>query len=339
MKKVKNILLLFSIIIIISGCGNSGDSPTKNSESSKVSFKFSHQYSKNSTQGKAIERLSKSVSDQTEGNFEIKIYPNNELGGASEVIEGMQIGTVDMDIPPATNMANFYEPFYLSALPFLFENKEHVHEFHDGEVMKKIYEEAQKEIGIKTLGAMDAGFRGIGNTKREIKSPEDLKGLKLRTIESPLNIDIIKSIGATPTAIDWGEVYTALQQGTVDGLDQNIGNIEEQKIYELIDYYTDIQLYFAVNLVTVSESSWEKLSDEYQDILSESVEDAVEFQRELLEDEEKEFIKVFEDAGVKVTELNSEEKSVFRETVKPIWKEYEDIVGLENIEAAINSAP
>ncbi len=334
-------LALAMTLALAAGCSGSSQ-PAKGDakgdgkqELPEIALKLGHHAAENQPFHIGAVKLADIVKEKTNGRFKIDIYPNNTLGTSRDLIEGLQMGTVDMTLSPTTNMAVFYPKLDLFYLPFLFEDKNHVYKVADGEIGQRLYKELEDKLGIKTIAMFDSGFRHIENSKREIKTPEDVVGLKIRTIDTPICVDTFKALGANATPIAFNELFTALQQGTVDGNDSPIGNLYASRFYEVQKYCTLTGHQYAAIMVTISTKSWNKLPKEYQDILIQAAKEATAFQRKLAEDKENEFLKIMIEKGLKVTELTPEQKSLFQKKMEPIWNKYGDKIGKDLIDAAL----
>jgi len=322
-------IMLLALIFIVAGCGkdDSSGSSSDTSENVKKTLKLGHPMSEETPNHKALVKLAETVSEKTDGNFKIDIYPNDILGSQRELIEGFQTGTTDMILSPATNISTVYPKLNIFNLPFLFQDKQHVYSVTDGEIGGEVYDGLRNELGIRTLGTFASGFRDLANSKVEVKTPDDVVGLKLRAIDSPINIDMLRAIGANAIPMAFGELYTGLQQGTVDGSDGPISNFYNSRFYEVQEYYTKLDLYFAVIMLSINEDVWNDLPEEYQTILADASVEAQEYERELLEEEEAEYFEAIIKEGVKVTELTPDQKELFQVAEQEVWKKYESIVG------------
>ena len=339
MKKTRRTYTTVALIILmllISGCGSkvSTSNPVKDpvkGDLPDVTLKLGSFAAEATPLHKSLIKLSEIVSEKTDGHFNIELYPNSILGTQRELIEGLELGSSDIVLAPATNMSTIFPKLNLFNLPFLFMDRDHVYAVTDGEIGQKVYKELEDKTGIKTLAMMDSGFRHIGNSVREIKTPEDVEGLKLRAIDAPINIEMLRALGANAIPMAYGELFTALQQKTVDGQDGPLANIYASRFYEVQPYLTLTDLYYAVIMLVISDNAWNKLPEDYQKILVDACKEIQTFERELLVEEEAMYLKAIKDYGVKVTILTPEQKQMFRDKEQDVWKKYEDIVGKDTI--------
>ncbi|MDY2985279.1 MAG: DctP family TRAP transporter solute-binding subunit, partial [Synergistes jonesii] len=159
----------------------------------------------------AMKTFAKDVEAGSKGKIKVELYPNAQLGGDRELCEGVQMGTIQMAIPSTSALAGFDKRIQVLDLPYLFTTRKAAFDAVDGELGQKLNSYLEKK-GFFVLGYQENGFRHVTNSKRPIKSPADLKGLKIRTMENPMHIAFFKELGANPTPMSWGELYTALQQ-------------------------------------------------------------------------------------------------------------------------------
>jgi len=343
MKRKPFILLLVLIVFIaitLVGCSNNGkqvqqDGGTPELKKEVVKLKLGHHAAESQPFHMGAVKFAELVAEKTDGAVEITIYPNNTLGSSRDLIEGMQIGTVDMTLSPTTNMAVFYEPLDVFYLPFIFKNREHVYKVADGPIGQEIYDGLQKKMGFVTLGMFESGFRTITNSIREIRTPSDMKGMKMRVPESPLNVDTFQALGTIATPISFGELFTALQQKTVDGQDNPIGNVYASSFYEVNPYLTLSEHQYAGIMLMISGIAWNKLTPEYQAIFKEAAKEAVDWQRVVAVEKEKEYLQIMKDKGLKVTELTPDEKTLFQAAMKPVWDKYQGRIGKELVEKVV----
>ncbi|KUO50348.1 MAG: hypothetical protein APF76_11610 [Desulfitibacter sp. BRH_c19] len=336
------LLLIAMFFVGLVGCSaadNSNNDPAEDVETPElekevIELKLGHHAAENQPFHQGAVKFAELVSERTDGDVEITVYPNNTLGSSRDLIEGMQIGTVDLTLSPTTNMAVFYNTLDLFYLPFIFNNREHVYKVADGPIGQEIYDGLQAKTGFITLGMFESGFRTFTNSVREIRTPDDMKGLKMRVPDSPLNVDTFEALGTIATPISFGELFTALQQGTVDGQDNPIGNVYAGSFYEVNPYLTLSGHQYAGIMLMISGIAWNKVPSEYHQIIEECAAEAVEWQRALAQEKEGEFLEIMIDKGLKVTELTPEEQKLFQEAMEPVWEKYAPQIGEELVEKA-----
>lgn len=266
------------------------------------------------------------VEKESNGKIKVEYYPNAVLGGDRELTEAVQMGTVTMALSSTSPVANFEKSFYLFDLPFLFPDRETAYKVLDGPIGQKLLDNLASQ-GIKGLGYWENGFRHITNSKRPIKKLEDLKGLKLRTMENKIHIAAWKKLGANPTPMAFGEVFTALQQGTVDGQENPLALIDSNKFYEVQDYLTLSGHVYTPFVIMMNKDFFDKLPQDLQHLVLDAVKEAGEYQRNLIKEQEGDNLKVIKNAGVEIYELPKEEKDRMREQLKPVYDMVGDMIG------------
>ena len=255
------------------------------------------------------------VAKRTNGEIEIKIFPSDQLGKQKQLVSQAQLGQTDMVLTSDAVISSFVPIFGVLNLPFIFKDINHVSKAMDGEVGAMLSKEAAKK-GLVVLGYWENGFRHITNNKRPIKVPADLKGIKLRTPESKLVMESFKALGASPTPMSFGDIYSALQLGTVDGQENPIAHLLAQKWYEVQKYLSLTGHQHYVEPLLMSKVRFEKLSPEHQKILLEEAQKvAIEIRRLATQDEEKKLAEV-----KKHMEVNDvPDKQPFKDAVKPVY--------------------
>ncbi|PWA11828.1 C4-dicarboxylate ABC transporter substrate-binding protein [Pueribacillus theae] len=338
---------LFAILLIAAGCGNSqsstegeGESGKKvankgNSEQEKYVIKFAHVVSASTAKGKAAEKFAEVVSEKTDGQIEVEIYPDSQLGNDREIIEQMQSGTVQMNAPFTGVLPSFVKQFEVFDLPFIFSSTEEAKKAMQGELGEQLNQYLTQQ-GLRGLGYWDGGLKHLTNSVRPIEKPEDMKGLKIRTSQSPLLISQFQALGAGGVSIDFAELYTALQTKTVDGQENPLSNIVSKKLYEVQDYLTISSHGYMGYVLMISEDFYQSLPKDLQTAIDEAAKEASEWQWKQAAADEEEYMKVLEDSGIEITELTAENREAFIEATKKVYDEFKEIDGSEELLNAIN---
>ena len=192
----------------------------------ELSLKFGHPYNEAHPLALGAQKFADLVKERSGGNIDITVFPNGTIGSSRDLVEAMRINVVDLALVPTTNVASFYPKLDIFYLPFIFRDREHAYAVSDGDVGQGLYEDMRQKIGIRTLGMFESGFRTITTRDKKIETPDDMKGVKFRVINNPLNVATFAALGANPTPMALSEVFTGLQQGTVDGQDNPVGNVK-----------------------------------------------------------------------------------------------------------------
>jgi tripartite ATP-independent transporter DctP family solute receptor len=284
----------------------------------------------------AASKFAELVKAATDGNVEIELFPNSVLGSSRDLIEGLQLGTVDATLCTAAVLSNFLPKTQVIELPFMFKSREHVYKVVDGPLAAEIYADAESK-GLKVVSTWENGFRNITNNVRPIVTPADMKGIKIRVQESQMYIDLFKALGANPTPMARGEVFTALQQRTVDGQENPMGQIYTSRFYEVQKYLSLTGHTYSPEVLLFSLGTWKKLPAKYQAAIMKAAEEARDFDRKLSAEKDAEFVKLVKEKGMQVTELTPAQIAAFSNLMGPVWEKYYKVIGKDLIEKVANS--
>ncbi|MCF1420474.1 TRAP transporter substrate-binding protein [Mangrovimonas futianensis] len=282
-------------------------------------IKLGHGLDVNHSVHKAMVKMGEDLAEISGGKMELEIYPSQQLGTERECVELLQIGSLDMTKVSVGVMENFAPKMKVFGLPYLFRDKEHAFQILDGPIGKQLLDEGE-DYWIKGMGYYDAGSRSFYTKEKPIEEPSDLKGMKIRVMESASAIEMVKSLGGSPTPISWGELYTSLQQGVVDGAENNPPSFYLSRHYEVCKYYSLDEHTLLPDVLIIGKHTWDHLSDQERVWLQEAVDKSVTYQRVLWEDSEKEALEAVKAAGVSVILPN---KEPFSEKTKSVYKQYE----------------
>jgi tripartite ATP-independent transporter DctP family solute receptor len=273
------------------------------------------------------------IEKRSEGRITVEIYNNSILGGDRQLYEALQLGTLEVSLGPLSTLTNFDAKFGASDLPFLYKDKPTAYAALDGEWGDMLKADLP-DVGMRVLGYCENAFRALSNNIRPIKTLEDMKGLKMRVMESPIHISTFKAMGANPTPIAFSELYTALQQGTVDGQDNGVALTYTSKLYEVLKYYTISGQCYAASALVASEAWWQSLPEDQQQIIEEVSLEYCGLERKALGDVEEEYLSLIEESGTELYTLPPEEKERFKEACMVVWDEFADSFGPEIMTAA-----
>ena len=283
-------------------------------------IKLAHGLDVNHSVHKAMVKMGEDLAKISEGKLQLEIYPSQQLGTERECIELLQIGSLDMTKVSVGVMENFAPKMKVFGLPFLFKDKEQSFHVLDGPIGQELLDDGIK-YWIKGLGYYDAGSRSFYTKEKPIYSPEDLKGMKIRVMESVTAMDMVKSLGGSATPISWGELYTSLQQGVVDGAENNPPSFYLSRHYEVCKYYSLDEHTVLPDVLIVGTSLWNKLSEQERKWVQQAVDSSVIYQRTLWAKAEEEALEEVQKAGVKIIRPD---KSLFSSQVKDVYAQYKD---------------
>jgi len=266
-----------------------------------------------------LEYLAERVREKSDGHLIVEVFPNEQLGTEKEQIEALQIGYMAMTKTSTAPMESFVPELKIFGIPYLFRDSEHFWKVVQGPIGKKLLE-AGVDKGLKGLCYYDAGARSF-YAKKPITSPDDLKGLKVRVMQSIMAMEMIETMGASPTPIPWGELYTALDQGTVDAAENNPPSFETSRHFEVCKYYILDEHVRVPDMLVISTGVWNRLSPQEQAILQEAVEESVVYNRKAWAEAEVASLNAVKAAGVTVIEPD---KTLFQQAVRPMWERYKN---------------
>jgi TRAP-type transport system periplasmic protein len=271
------------------------------------------------------------VESETDGDIFVETYHSGQLGDDRTMMEALQLGSQEVTIPSTAPIANFVNEFSVFDFPFLFPDSETADEVLDGEVGQELLDmlEDQNLIG---LAYWENGFRDLTNSEREVASMEDFDGLTIRTMENDLHLDAFRELGANPTPMAFTELFTALQQGTVDGQENPYATIYLEGFYEVQDYVSDTHHIYSPFVFMVSQQFYDGLSEDYQQIVSDAAVEAGEFQREANREANDEYLEELQNEGMTFTEISDEARQEMQDTVQPVIDEYSGEIGQDLVD-------
>lgn len=301
------LLTLFSFCLL--GC---------NQISKNKTIKLAHGLDVNHSVHKAMVKMGEDLAQLSNGQLKLEIYPSQQLGTERENLELLQIGSLDMTKISVGTLENFAPKMKVLGLPFLFRDREHSFQVLDGPIGKQLLGEGEK-FWLKGLGYYDAGSRSFYTKERPINNPDDLKGLKIRVMESVTAMNMVKALGGSPTPISWGELYTSLQQGVVDGAENNPPSFYLSRHYEVCKFYSLDEHTVLPDVLVIGTHLWDKLSDQERAWLQKAVDNSVVYQRKLWAEAEEEALTEVQKAGVEVIRPN---KELFADKLDEIYEGY-----------------
>lgn len=282
----------------------------------EILFRAAHAAPTTNTGHKAFEFLDKELREKTDGRIGLEIFPNAQLGGEREAIENIQFGNIDMTFVSSAPLAGFNSQFFAFDIPFLFKSREDVYGILDGEIGKELLA-GLEEVGIVGLTYWENGFRQLTNSKQEIRKPEDLADLKMRTMENEVHIAAWREIGTNPAPLSFSELFTALQQGTFDAQEGPINLFYDMKFYEVQDFITKTNHIYSPWPLLMNPDSLARLSDEDRAIFDAAVKAATDHQRTLAKEADDAAEAAMTD--VTITTLTPEELKAFSSKMGPIY--------------------
>jgi len=259
----------------------------------------------------------KAISNNT---MSLKLFPGEQLGSEREILELIQIGTLGMTKISASSLETFVPQMKIFNLPYLFRNKSHFWQVLNSPLGEELLQNGEK-YRIKGLGYFDAGSRSFYTVNKKIESPKDLAGLKIRVMGSQSAVDMVNTMGGASTPVSWSEIYTALQQGIVEGAENNPPSFFYSKHYEVSKYYLLDEHTSIPDVIVIGTHVWNKLNTKQQQWLKQAMTEATIYQRKLWDEATEMALTKVKEAGVIVMEAD---KSLFKSSVNSIYKKIEN---------------
>ncbi len=263
------------------------------------------------------------VNERSNGRIEAKLYAASALGVNRDVTEGLQLGTIEVQMPSNSPLAVFVPSLNIFELPFLFESNEHMYAVLDSEIGRSYIPDLEAQ-GFHLLGYFTFGVRHIMTTENPVNSIEDLKGLKIRTMESPPHLDAFKAFGASPQPMAYNELFVALQTGMIDGAEAANSNYYSKRFFEVAPNWAQIGWLRLVAPVLMSKKFYDKLPPVLQEVVDDSLRELVDYERNLYTEIDQKRLEQLKKAGVKVT---YPDRAPFLEASKEVYEKWSDKVG------------
>ncbi len=304
----------------------------------EYTIKFSHVVSPNTPKGKAADFFAKRVAELTNGKVEVKVFPNSQLYNDKAVMKALKIGNVQMAVPSFSKFTRLVPAMQLFDLPFLFRDADHLHAVMDGPIGQKLKDMVTAK-GFVALNYWDNGFKQLSTNKKPLLWPEDAKGQKFRIMSSKVLEAQFKAVGANPQVLPFSEVYSALQQGVVDGGENPLSNFYTKKFYEVQKSLTLSNHGYLGYLVVMSKRFWKKFPDSLKPKIIQAMNEATVYERkEALALEGKFLAKIKEYADktgkLKIYNLTPEQKAAWRKVMVGIYPKFYDVIGEDLIKGA-----
>lgn len=336
--KKKRVIVFLSVVILtfslLAGCGGQTEEPVSGTDGQEqYKIVMAHSAAENVSMHQGFLKFKEVVEKNSEGRMVVEIYPNAQLGADRELIEGVQMGNITVMTSSTAPQVNFVPAAAVFDLPFAFADKVSARQVFDGPFKDIIGQEYEK-AGFKLAGFVDQGFRVL-TLNKEARTPEDLKGVKIRTMENPYHMALWQAFGANPTPIPFNEVYTALQQGTVDGQENPYELIYSQKFYEQQDYIINTNHIFQTIAIIVNKQFYDSLPSDLKEIFDSAMQEAIQFSREYQDSKEQEYLEIMQGEGVKVIDLTPTELDAFKEKVTGVWDMIRKDVGNEIVDSML----
>ncbi|RDW22149.1 ABC transporter substrate-binding protein [Oceanobacillus arenosus] len=347
MKKLAFLLTTLFLVLLLAACGGNSSS---DSDDSKATGEAAEEASSNVAAGdaeykirasiglnsehpqyKGLLKFKEIVEAETDGAIAVETYHSGQLGDDRTAMEALQLGSQEVTVPSTAPVANFIPEYAVFDIPFLFPNEQVADAVLDGKVGTKLLEMLDEQ-NLVGLAYWENGFRDMSNSKHPIESIADFDGLKIRTMENDLHLAAFRELGANPTPMAFTELFTALQQGTVDGQENPLSTIYLEGFHEVQDYVSDTHHIYTPFVFLVSKPFFDGLPAEYQEIVRSAAVEAGQYQREINREANEEYKQGLIDEGVEFTEMSEEAIAEMRDAVKPVVEEFSEKIGKELVD-------
>lgn len=301
----------------------------------ETEIKIGYALAADSHYGVAAKKFEEVVLAETGDQFKFTHFPSSGLGGEREVIEGLQIGTIEATIVSSGTLANFVPDTGVFDIPFLFSGLDHARAVLDGPIGGEILGKFDN-VGLHGLAWGEQGFRHITNNRNPIHTPADVAGLKIRTMENPVHLAAFDAMGAAPTPMAWPEVISSLQQGVIDGQENPLSVIVSVKLNEVQKYLTLSGHVYSPAMLLVSKPFWDGLDDTQKAAMEKAAGEAVAAMRGYVNDVETTGVETLKERGMEVNALSAEEKAAFQASIKSAYEGYYKTYGQDLVDSIVN---
>ena len=302
-------ITLVVLVFGLSGCSKKSD---------VTELKIGHSLDVEHPVHKAMLFMAEKLKEKSGGKVVLQIYSGEQLGSEREMIEQLQLGSLDMAKVSTSPLESFVPIVGVFSVPYLFRDSDHLWLVLDGPIGEKL-KSAGERVGLKGMCYYDAGSRSFYTKSKPILSPADLAGMKIRVQESKTSMAMIQALGASPTPIAWGELYTSLQQGVIDGAENNPPSFYRSRHFEVCKHYSLDEHTMVPDIVLMSMATWKKLSPDVQKMVQDAANESAQYQRQLWKKETEDSLKKVQEQGVK---LYNPDKAAFREKVRQMHESY-----------------
>lgn len=301
----------------------------------QTELKIGYALAPDSHYGVAAHKFEEVLKAETGDAFDVKHFPSSGLGGEREVIEGLQLGTVEATIVSSGTLANFVPDTGVFDIPFLFRDLDHARAVLDGPIGQEILAKFDT-VGLHGLAWGEQGFRHITNNRNPIHTPADVEGLKIRTMENPVHLAAFNAMGAAPTPMAWPEVISSLQQGVIDGQENPLSVIVSVKLDEVQKYLTLSGHVYSPAMLLISKPFWEGLDDTQKAAFEKAAAEAVVAMRGYVDNVETTGVETLKARGMEVNELSAEQKAAFQASIASAYEGYYKTYGKDLVDSIVN---
>lgn len=324
MKKILSIILcLVLIITMMTACGGNKEEAATPADGPEYIIRFAHIENEFTACAQGVQVFKKYVEEGSDGRISVEILGSGSMGGEREILEGVTMGTIEGGMAMSSLFTTYLQDWNIFDLPFVFKDRADWAAKVDGEMGQLLADETSS-IHVKILSFFDGGFRVISNTKHPILGMDDFKGLKNRVGESTLMIDTHKALGDNPVPMSFGEIYTALQQGTIDGVDTSVIYVQDGNFQEVTKYCT-LTNHTALQMVTfINQDFFDSLPADLQQVVSDAAAKTTVEQRQIAVEVDESAMQIMKDAGMTIDTPSAEFTQQMMDATMPVVEGYKD---------------
>ncbi len=328
MKKLLVVFLsIFLAASLLTGCGGSKKTAEQAKPKAKI-LRVGHTLTDDSHYGVGLKKFAELVKAKTKGAIEVQVYGNSKLGNERDLIEGIALGTVEMCLSSTGPLPSFSKKFMVFDLPFIVQDRDKFYPILDGKTGEDMLASLSTK-GIKGLVFFENGFRHLTNSRKAVNSPADVEGLKVRVMENPVHLETFKVLGANPSPMPFGELFTALQQKTMDGQENPLIIIKTSKFYEVQKHLALTGHFYSPAVLMINEKLFKGFTADQQKAILAAAKEARDYERKFIMDNEKKTIEELKKAGMEITTPN---KTEFQKATEAVYKKFEAEIGKDLIE-------
>ncbi|WP_277673899.1 TRAP transporter substrate-binding protein [Piscibacillus halophilus] len=343
MKKLMSLLAVSLLAVLLVACGgddnaNEGQNGENESasEGGEKIIRAGIGLNQNHPQYKGLLKFKEIVEEETDGEITVETYHSGQLGDDRTMTEALQLGTQEVTVPSTAPIANFVPEFSVFDIPFLFPSEEVADEVLAGDVAQDLLKKLE-EKDLVGLAYWENGFRDLTNSERPVETIEDFDGLKIRTMENDIHLAAFEELGANPTPMAFTELFTAMQQGTVDGQENPYATIYLENYFEVQDYVSDTHHVYSPFVFLMSKEFYDGLSEEEQQIVRDAAKEAGEYQIKLNREANAEYLEKLVDEGMEFSEISDEERQKMVDAVQPVIEDFKDDIGAETVDGIMEA--
>lgn len=323
MKKTAVIACIVAATLVLSGFSIARDQKAPVNQDGTITLRMAQTSSETGAIGQTMEEFADKIYEATDGKYKIETYHNGQLGAEIDTIEGCQMGTIDIAVVNQSTIGNFISDFQALDIPYLITSTEQADKVFLGDIGNSFLDKLSG-AQLYGLGIWESGFRNLTNSKKDVNSLQDVKGLKIRTMENQIHIAFWKEMGADATPMSWGEAYTALQQGALDGQENPCTVILTNNVAQVNKHLAVTQHAYSTVFLVMSPATWNSLGEEYQKIFKDVMAECNISERELSRQMDEEAIDQLKEQGMTVTYPDKQE---FVDAASDLYSEWEEQYG------------